>query len=274
MLIKKWIGTRLGITVVLSAVAAIALAIVVAADIPNNNGVFHGCYKNNNGQLRLVDRASDCANNETHVRWNRDGQQGDPGPQGPQGNTGATGAQGPAGPSGPAGAGRLIASGAVRDDLVGPPPNHFYGVCDGSASGPSLSLPFTLTERSIVNVHGSVRPYVSGGSGVEYAPAARVRLIINGSYAGAYRKGGSVWWSPDSSTSLDKSSTSVFSGPLVQDYQETPGTISPIRQRVFVVPPGSHVLELILTNEIAALNCNALIFAHYDMTMAFEAFSQ
>ncbi|MEA2973953.1 MAG: hypothetical protein QOG82_2411 [Actinomycetota bacterium] len=78
--------------VVLGAVCLAVGAVAVAqAAIPDSGGVIHGCYKQNGGDLRVVDNPA-CKNNETALAW---GQTGPRGPQGPQG---------PVGPQGPAGA--------------------------------------------------------------------------------------------------------------------------------------------------------------------------
>jgi hypothetical protein len=55
--------------------------------------VIHACVKDN-GQVRIVNAASDCKAQETHIQWNIIGSQG------PKGDTGDTGAIGPAGPAG------------------------------------------------------------------------------------------------------------------------------------------------------------------------------
>lgn len=68
-------------------------------------GVINACVKSN-GDVRIVNQASDCKNNETYLQWNITGQQGskgDTGAQGPQGLTGPTGAAGSQGPAGPKG---------------------------------------------------------------------------------------------------------------------------------------------------------------------------
>jgi hypothetical protein len=62
-----------------------------------NGGVIHACVKDN-GQVRIVNQASDCKNQETHIRWNIVG------PQGPRGDIGAIGPAGPVGATGPQGA--------------------------------------------------------------------------------------------------------------------------------------------------------------------------
>jgi hypothetical protein len=78
--------------------------------------VINGCYKSQNGQLRLIDPATDhCLPSEKSISWSQAGPQGPPGPtgptgprgptgaQGPKGDTGATGPAGPQGPTGPQG---------------------------------------------------------------------------------------------------------------------------------------------------------------------------
>lgn len=77
--------------VVLTAVLGITAA--VQAAIPDAGGVIHGCYKTNQGTLRVIDTDAGqaCANSEAALNWNQTG------PAGPQG------AQGPPGPPGPKG---------------------------------------------------------------------------------------------------------------------------------------------------------------------------
>ena len=87
--------------------AAVALGTGLAfAAIPGAGGVIHGCYKAQNGQLRVVDSASDCRPSELSINWNQQGPQGiqgPPGPAGPKGDKGDPGIQGPPGPPGPKG---------------------------------------------------------------------------------------------------------------------------------------------------------------------------
>ena len=88
------------ISVIVGLVAASAFGVAVVADIPAPNGVIRACYKESNGEVRLVDRASDCRNNESFIKWN---QEGPAGPQGPAGPAGPAGPQGPRGLTGAAG---------------------------------------------------------------------------------------------------------------------------------------------------------------------------
>jgi len=57
----------------------------------DGSGVIHGCYRNHDGSLRVVDDPTTCKHNETALSWNQTG------PQGPQGPVGAPGPQGPQG---------------------------------------------------------------------------------------------------------------------------------------------------------------------------------
>jgi hypothetical protein len=100
------------VALAVTAVVAVAIAggvTYAVADI-GDGGVINGCYKSQNGQLRVIDPATDsCLPSETAISWSQTGPQGpkgdkgDPGPQGPAGPPGPAGAQGPAGPQGPAG---------------------------------------------------------------------------------------------------------------------------------------------------------------------------
>ena len=98
---------RLGrgaLAVVAVALVAIAGGITYAVADIGGGGVINGCYKSQNGQLRVIDPATDhCLPSETAISWNQTGTQGPPGPTGPQGPTGPTGGTGPTGPAGPTG---------------------------------------------------------------------------------------------------------------------------------------------------------------------------
>ena len=83
------------------ALAALALASLGWAAIPNAGGVIHGCYDKNSGQLRVTDTDTSspkaCTAKEAALTWS---QQGPQGLQGPQGSQGTPGPAGPAGLSG------------------------------------------------------------------------------------------------------------------------------------------------------------------------------
>ena len=92
----------------IATMVGLALAAGVAyATIPDSNGAIHACYKNVNGQLRVIDSGS-CGPSETALSWSQTGPQG---PAGPQGLTGATGAGGR-----PATTRRRRSAGAVNPD--------------------------------------------------------------------------------------------------------------------------------------------------------------
>jgi hypothetical protein len=91
-------------------VIAGGLAAAVAAGVVYASGdsVINGCYKTQNGQLRVIGADQECLASETPISWNQAGVQGAtgdtgpmglPGVMGPQGAQGATGATGARGPS-------------------------------------------------------------------------------------------------------------------------------------------------------------------------------
>jgi hypothetical protein len=86
--------TKHRITVGLAVLAcALGATAVVKASIPDGSGVIHGCYKTNQGTLRVIDTAlgQTCSNSETALNWNQTGPQGTPGLQGPEGPQGPKG---------------------------------------------------------------------------------------------------------------------------------------------------------------------------------------
>ena len=98
---------RVAMAITAVAVVAIAGGVTYAVADIGGGGVINGCYKTQNGQLRLIDPATDsCHPSETAISWSQTGPQGPagpPGPTGPAGPPGPVGPPGPAGPTGPAG---------------------------------------------------------------------------------------------------------------------------------------------------------------------------
>jgi len=101
---------RVAVAVTAVVLVAIAGGVTYAVADIGGGGVINGCYKSQNGQLRLIDPATDhCLSSETAISWGQTGTQGPPGPTGPAGPTGPQGPKGdpgltgPAGPSGPQG---------------------------------------------------------------------------------------------------------------------------------------------------------------------------
>jgi hypothetical protein len=98
-------------TIALVAVVAAGTATATAVAIPDTGGVVRGCYAKANGQLRVVDRTSDCRSSERALSWNQRGAagpQGAKGKTGAQGPTGTPGAPGPTGQQGPPGTSGLL----------------------------------------------------------------------------------------------------------------------------------------------------------------------
>lgn len=71
------------IVAVLGVVAILAAAGAAYATIPDGNGVYTACTKNDNGNVRLIDPSasaksdlSHCKDNESEVSWNQQGPAG------------------------------------------------------------------------------------------------------------------------------------------------------------------------------------------------------
>jgi hypothetical protein len=72
-----------------------AVLLVLEFNCYAQENVIHGCYKKNDGHLRIVPKGIACHPHETPISWNISG------PAGPQGPAGPPGPQGPIGPQGP-----------------------------------------------------------------------------------------------------------------------------------------------------------------------------
>ena len=92
---------RVALAITAVAIVAIAGGVTYAVADIGGGGVINGCYKSQNGQLRLIDPATDsCHPSEKPISWSQTGPQGPPGHRDPQVRQGPAGAQGPAGPDG------------------------------------------------------------------------------------------------------------------------------------------------------------------------------
>jgi hypothetical protein len=157
--------TRRDLTAALvGGVIAIVLGGGVAyATIPDPGGVIHGCYKTENGQLRVIDSGA-CGTSETALPWS---QTGPAGPTGPQGERGPTGPSGPGGPPGPSGTlawahvaadGTVLgSSGNVTVARIAP-----GGYCVGVTGGTAHAAMAILDE--FANVGGTIQTGVFYGS--------------------------------------------------------------------------------------------------------------
>jgi hypothetical protein len=83
---------RVALAITAVVVVAIAGGVTYAVADIGGGGVINGCYKSQNGQLRLIDPASDsCLPSETSISWGQTGTQGPPGPKGDKGDKGDPG---------------------------------------------------------------------------------------------------------------------------------------------------------------------------------------
>lgn len=129
-------------TLVFAAAGALLATAIVGglalAAIPGAGGVINGCYQKNEGQLRVIDAATDsCRPSEVPLSWNQTGAAGLQGEQGEQGVPGAAGRNGadghdgqgvtvtpePAGPNCATGGIKLTASNGVAYVCNAPPPD-------------------------------------------------------------------------------------------------------------------------------------------------------
>jgi hypothetical protein len=83
--------------VVLATTAGVAMATRAVSSIVGPDGTIHGCYKVQNGQLRVLSAGQACGPSELAIEWSKSG------PRGATGAAGATGAQGAKGDKGDAG---------------------------------------------------------------------------------------------------------------------------------------------------------------------------
>jgi hypothetical protein len=92
---RRFAHGRGALVVLAGAGVLLAFGVAIAvAGIPDGAGVIHACYKQENGQTRIVESAVDCGPNEIPIQWSQTGPQGATGATGPTGPTGATGATG------------------------------------------------------------------------------------------------------------------------------------------------------------------------------------
>lgn len=88
-------GSRKVLIVLIGALAALMVGVGFAiASIPDASGVFHACYKKNQGQLRLVESASNCRPSEKATSWSQTGPPGPPGTPGTPGSSFLAGSSG------------------------------------------------------------------------------------------------------------------------------------------------------------------------------------
>lgn len=76
--------------IVFSIVLSLGTFMVCSLTYADDNTIY-GCYKKNDGQLRIVKQASQCLPSEVPISWNKVGPSGSPGAPGPQGARGLDG---------------------------------------------------------------------------------------------------------------------------------------------------------------------------------------
>ncbi len=81
---------RLGVLIIVSLIGTL---VSYSTSYAGDNTIY-GCYKKNDGQLRIVNQGDPCLPSESSISWNKVGSSGSPGAPGP------SGPQGPAGPAG------------------------------------------------------------------------------------------------------------------------------------------------------------------------------
>jgi hypothetical protein len=72
-LVTPLLKSRAGVAM-LTGLAALTGAAIAFATIPGADGMIHGCYSNSNGDLRIIDDATEsCHPNESAIAWSQSG---------------------------------------------------------------------------------------------------------------------------------------------------------------------------------------------------------
>jgi hypothetical protein len=103
---KKLSVTILSILFILTSISSLCYAGNATSSATTSvmaGEILYGCYKKENGQLRLVNNTDQCLPSEMSISWNQKGTAGPQGPEGPAGVQGAAGLPGPVGSQGIAG---------------------------------------------------------------------------------------------------------------------------------------------------------------------------
>jgi len=185
---------------VIAAVAIFALAGGIAyAAIPDTAGVIQGCYRTSSddqkGQLRVVESAASCRNNELPIQWNVTGAPGARGPAGEDGTDGRSPTVAQVGP----GVGGCANGGVAITDATG---TTAY-TCNGQdgADGDSFSGTFASPNGQYsINVTDTGVTIASPDSSIVVAGGA-ITIETTGSDAIVVRSGGS--FDLRAATSLD-----------------------------------------------------------------------
>ena len=146
-------------------VGALAAGGVAYAAIPDSGGVFHACYKNVGGQLRLVNSASDCGSSETATQWNQ---------------TGPTGATGPSGPSGPQGPGATWSTATLLRDNTPQGTPHTLATTNGINLQGQCGLAGVVTALTAFNAGDLLDVSGTENSGTSTSSRGRIGRAVRG----------------------------------------------------------------------------------------------
>lgn len=141
--------------------AAVAIGSGVALGVVGADGSINGCYKAENGQLRVIDATGACNRAELPISWNQTGPQGPAGPAGPAGPEGPKGDQGPPGETVRGYRVSRLTPSEVEVTAVGGGP---IGFTFPAGSGPTQILTMTLP-KGVYAVNSSVAARKDFGTG-------------------------------------------------------------------------------------------------------------
>jgi hypothetical protein len=231
---------RVALAAAAVAIVAIAGGVTYAVADIGSGGVINGCYKSQNGQLRLIDPATDsCLPSETAISWGQTGTQGPPGPPGPKGDKGEdllfsstlkpgqtlTGVYSAAG-----GADFFGTTIEFQPQLPAAIPfanQHYVGGANANCPGPGQAAPGHLcVYESWINAASFVQ-FVDPTSNAAFsvAPPQGVGLIFNGIGTQANTRG--VWAvQPAASTAArTATSTGASTSPTASTHRTSSGLL-------------------------------------------------
>jgi hypothetical protein len=200
---------RVALAVTAVAIVAIGAGVTYAVADIGGGGVIDGCYKSQNGQLRLIDPATDSCNpSETAISWGQTGTQGPKGDKGDPGPPGPQGIQGPAGPlvstlppgatlrgmyswadrTGPAGSYRPVVSLSYQFPLASSPTINVIAVggastaaCPGTAANPQAA-PGNLCVYQTRNDGNQAFSVINNVQGGRFGPSLFFPIAANADY--------------------------------------------------------------------------------------------
>jgi hypothetical protein len=138
-----------------AAIGLLVVMVPIAKFATSSPGVLEACVNPGNGDMRLVDSATPCHNNESRVSWNITGPTGPPGPQGDPGPTGPPGPQGPPGTSSGGPPFVWVCTPAHHPNAGGSPRDDVY-VFNGSANTANIAV--NILDSSGNNLQGATIP--------------------------------------------------------------------------------------------------------------------